>query len=158
MPKTATKPVTTDNGWAYGYRPKPTTRTIRADPERFTKSGISALIERLAPDTGNPFEAEIIAEITMSAQERLTLEKPWPDVYKDLAPYVIGWNAAADDNPQGKFEPLPAPADGGWEVFKRLRNNVAMFIWICLKFNVGGDLPKEQSSSGSTDDGEDAGI
>jgi hypothetical protein len=157
MPKTAEKPVTTENGWAYGYRPKPSTRTVKAELDRFSKAaGITELLEKMSSDTGVVFEAEITSELTISAQEKLTLNKPWPEVYKDLAPFVIGWNAGADDTPGGEFEALPAPASAGWEVFKRLRTDVALFLYFCLKFNLGGELPKERSSTGDTVDGADA--
>jgi hypothetical protein len=145
------------NGWAYGYRPAPSTRTVIADPARFPNANelIRNALDRLGSGTAGFFEAEISDELTFAQLDKLNLNKPWADVFEQIAPYVISWNADAVNEDTGEWERLPAPAEAGPEVFRQVRTAVPLFLWLCLKLHLGGELPKELSSSDGMDDGAD---
>lgn len=144
------------NGWAHGYRPSPTTRTVVADPERFPDPNemMRGALERLGRGTDTYFEAEISAELTFAQLDKLNLARPWSDVFQQLAPYVIAWNAEALNEETGEWERLPAPVEAGPDVFRQVRTAVPLFLWLCLKLNIGSDLPKGPRLSNAMDDGE----
>lgn len=136
------------NGTAHGFRAAPSTRIVKANPELFPK---------LAPaDVGMDwFTAEIADDLTIADQKAILTTGPWEPIMRQIAPLVFSWNAAALNRETDIWEELPPPAEAGWEVLERVSQNVTAFLVMCFKFNLGGDLPKGQDSSGSTDDGAD---
>src|SRR5690606_22259795 len=134
------------NGHTPGYRPRHTTRKAVADAERFPF---------LAPaDGAEPFWAEISDDLTINDVDRI----PWDtgtlaDQWAAIAPYTIAWNATAYNPESNAWEPVPAPADAGPDVFKTQRRQIATFIVLCLKFNADLHLPKGRKPSGAMDGG-----
>ena len=132
-----------------GYIPKPRTRRVVADPERYP---------RLSPwDDAPPFWADIRDDLTFNQMNAIpTVGKvTYQDQQKIIAPYVHAWNAWAINDESGEWEQAPPPAEAGWEIFGSQTQHVTSFLVACLKFGAGTDLPKLLSRSGSTDSGND---
>lgn len=133
------------NGVAHGFRPMLTTRTVVADPDAYPQ---------LRPADGmEPFTAEISDQLTMAEQKRIPVSGPWPPILQMIAPWVVSWNAGKLNGTTGEWEVLPPPAEAGWEVLEEVSAHVCAFLTICLKRNVGGDLPKGSSNIGDMGDG-----
>jgi hypothetical protein len=133
---------------ATGFRPAPSTRRVEADPTLFPK---------LTPEPGlGRFWAEISDDLTIADQKKIPVDGAWTPILQRIAPLIHDWNAYAHNEETGEWEPLPAPAVGGWEVLERVRPAVAAFLTMCLKYNMGGTLPKEPNSSSDTDAGKPA--
>lgn len=134
------------NGHVPGYRPRPTTRKVVADAERFPFMA--------AAEDAEPFWAEIRDDLTINEADRI----PWnegtlADQWAAIAPYVVAWNAIAYNVETNAWEPVPAPADAGPDTFKTQRRQVATFLAMCLKFHADLNLPKEPKRSGGMDAG-----
>jgi hypothetical protein len=166
MPKTKElEPVEViPNGTAEGYRPKPSTRRVIADPSLYDNPQplFKKALDHLTPDTVSFFEAEIGDSLTIAQQKRMTLNCSWPEVFAQIAPFVYSWNAHAQNADTGEWEQLPPPAEAGPDVFDELPMHhtntgwihpVAAFLWLCIAANHGGDLPKGRSTTESTENG-----
>jgi hypothetical protein len=132
------------NGHVTGWRPAVTTRRAVADPERFP---------RMAPPDGvEPFWAEIRDDLSFAEIERIPygIGNKYSDLWDAMAPYVTAWNATALNPETNQWEPVPAPADAGPDVFKTQNLYVTDFIALCLKFSTDLNLPKGRKRSGDT--------
>lgn len=145
MPKTKAPDPLVMNGTAHGFRAAPSTRIVKANPDLFAK---------LAPAEGMAwFEAEVRDDLTILQQRNLPTTGAWEPIFRMMAPWVVGWNASEQNEETGEWEPLPPPAEAGWEVFERVSTHVAAFLVLAFKFNLGSDLPKGPQPTSGTDDG-----
>ena len=134
------------NGTAHGFGAAPSTRTVKANPEQFPK---------LTPAEGlDWFEADIRDDLTILQQRNLMTTGPWEPIFRMMAPWVVRWNASEQNAETGEWQPLPPPAEAGWEVFERVNTHLAAFRVMAFTFGVGTDLPKGLKTSSATDDGE----
>lgn len=103
-------------------------------------------IDESDPD-GLPFRARVRANLTFGEVNELTFaeDTQMTEVHAKLAPYVLEWNAGrigADGEP----EPIPAPADGGPDVFEEVPNAFFWWLFTEVKINATKQLPKASSA------------
>lgn len=87
------------------------------------------------------------AELRDLPDADITHDQMWKQIY----PYVVGWNAQAETG-DGGWDDVPPPAEGGPEVFMLIEPELSVWIYAQLKYGyLGGDaLRKKPTPSESS--------
>lgn len=123
-----------------GYIPPQRTREIEATFE--------------AAEGAEPFRATIVTSLTFAEVEAIPFhsEAKWNDIFKAIAPYVLAWNAMGRNPETGQYEPIPAPAEGGWLTLRAVDMSVSLFLAEKLKTVYLGDTDARKKESTPSDD------
>jgi hypothetical protein len=82
------------------------------------------------PEAAEPFRATIITSLSFDEIDalRIDAERTFESIFKIMAPFVVAWNAEARISGTSTYEPLPAPAEAGWEVLQGIEPKVAVWL------------------------------
>lgn len=100
-----------------------------------------------------PFRATIRRNLTFEQIHAIPDgdEATFDEIWKEIAPYVTGWNLLAEDD-KGEVVPVPPPAEAGPDVSRML--DAQMSLWLILQVrqaHLGGAERKNTSApSGDT--------
>lgn len=108
-----------------------------------------------SPEGEEPFRATIITSLSFAEIEAIPFssETTYDEIFPTIAPYVVAWNAMGRNAETGEYEPLPAPADGGPEMLRKVEPRVTVFLASKLRTVHLGDQtvrPKALTPSGDT--------
>ncbi len=90
-----------------------------------------------APEGSEPLTAKVQVNIPFLQLDAIPRgnEATFQDIFEGIARYVGEWNLTAEDLETGKVEPVPPPAEAGWEVLQCLDHMQA--IWLIDKVRYG---------------------
>lgn len=107
-------------------------------------------------DGAEPLWVEVVADLSFDDCDAI----PWnsgtySELFTVIAPLVTGWNVCGRDLITGAWEPIPAPADAGPDVFRAIPKSLTSQIVLELKFGPlpQGDQKKELTATDDTDGG-----
>ncbi len=70
------------------------------------------------------------------------------EVWEAIAPYVTAWTVTRQNLETGEFEPVPPPAEAGWEVLKVLDPLETLWLHRAVRFGYRG-TPKGEEDRGN---------
>ena len=154
MPKPKLAEVTATNGMVHGYRPRRSTRRLVALPDAVISPITKRIATQMEPDDDSePFWAEVRDDLTFADLDSVQPSAPFSQIWEQISPWVLAWNAVARDVITGEWTSVPPPAEIGPDAFKTQRTQVTQFIAWCIRLGDGvGELPKGPKRSGDTDD------
>lgn len=114
-----------------------------------------------SPEGEEPFRATIVTSLSFGEIEAIPLnsDATYEQLFPTIAPFVVAWNAMGRNAETGEYEPLPAPADAGPEVLRKVEPMVSIFLAAKLRkvhLEVVEGRPLGSKPAGSTPDGPSA--
>lgn len=115
------------------------------------------------PDGSEPFKATIITSLSFEEIDSIVIDGSltFSQLFKSIAPFVVGWNALGRNSETGEYEPVPPPAEVGADALRAIEPSVA--IWLALKIRTApfgdpkdpkdksGPIPSESTPGGVND-------
>lgn len=103
-----------------------------------------------SPEGEEPFRATIVTSLSFAEIDAipLTSDATYEQLFPTIAPYVVAWNAMGRNAETGEYEPLPAPADAGPDVLRKVEPIVSLFLAGHLRRVHLGDPDDPKDGSG----------
>jgi hypothetical protein len=97
------------------------------------------LVDPDAPEGVKPLRVKVPISLAVKDVNAIGIEKGTTllDLWPTLAPFVVEWNVEMLNTETGMVEPVPPPAEAGWEAFYVLSEADTLRLIQLLKFGGG---------------------